>query len=163
MRIHFLTLLTSLALALSACSSDTADSGAGGKDPRSKPSTMADVELALSNRPIAKLPDAPVVIKNGKPVIDVSSIDSFVVSIRTIEPSLNEFERVEFRAALTAFVIAGQMKLQMIASTYPNPKAVPKFQDLQILQMTFGELNGLDGQQVIEKGRALTPYLPQPQ
>lgn len=139
-----------------------------GKDPTiSNQQTSEELAMTLEDfyKPNAvreDLSDVFVPKKDGAPVVNVNSIREFLASIQAIENTMYPYDRQELKGALTIHIIAGQYKIQMVAKTYGNPKLVPKFTDLQLLQMIFGEINGLNGRQVITRGRELAQVIPMP-
>lgn len=153
-------------LTLTGCKDKGVDSN--GKDPALNDlNSGAAMSLNLGDlyKPNAvpeDLSNVFVPTKGGMPVVNVQSIRSFLASLQAIEKNMNQADKEQFKGALTMHVIAGQYKIQMIAKTYPNSKNVPKFTDLQLLQMTFGDINGLDGAEVIARGTQLAKVLPMP-
>lgn len=132
-----------------------------GKDPAPLPAPSVPIEdLIKSNQTqllSLKLQATSTLTENaqGTPVINLMSPQSFVDSIKAIEPSLSAEDKMAFRLTLASFVDSSQFKIEEITKTYANPKQVPKFTDQQLLMITFGALEGLTGQQAIQKARTM--------
>lgn len=82
--------------------------------------------------------------------INATTPEAFIQSLQSIERQATK-EKVDLlRGALTVLQLQTEKKISEIAAKQSTP---PQFTDAQLMQIAFGEINGMTADQVIEHAR----------
>jgi len=86
--------------------------------------------------------------------INTTTPDLFVQSLQSIEREATKEKVDMLRGALTVLQFQTQQKIMQIAKGQPN---TPQFTDQELMQIAFGEINGMTADQVIAHARKVAP------
>lgn len=115
---------------------------------------------ALVTTPLrAPLSEATTVDDPSAPRMDTSSAEAFAASMQRIRASLSPDDQKQLQGSMMLFAIRMQQRMATMGQTYTD-SAPPQFTDKQLLDIGFGDLNGMTGAQVIEVARRYAESLP---
>jgi hypothetical protein len=142
--------------------SQPADAESSGKSADATPAATVDstdhwaAAIAAASNTAASAKGAATA---AAPTLDTSSAQRMADTMRAIDASLNSEQKKYLRASLMVYTLRMQSKVAQIAQTYPKEHP-PQFSDDQLMQMAYGQLNGLTGPEIIVAGHELAQQFP---
>lgn len=156
-------ILLAMMAAVAACSK---------KEPETKPEVATNPVVNIPAEPAAKIPMPTIEVPDrvdrllSSPAtnkveevgpslsLKTDSPQEFVDSLQAIERVASKQKVDDLRAALTLLQIQTQKKIVEMAS---GMKTTPQFSDQQLMEIAFGEINGMTTDQVIQHARKIGP------